>query len=140
MYYILCQSTGGTNFYQEVMRGQIQRYTDMAGATVMVPNGSHVVDPSPPQPSWALADTAAPVVPRTYIIGGLAFRNLFLPAEQLAIYRAKATNIQIQVWLDDVASAGDNIDMTDPKMVNGLNSLEAAGLIGPGRAAVIANA
>ena len=140
MYYILCQSTGGTNFYQEVMRGQIQRYTDMAGATVTMPNGSKVINPSPPQPSWALADTAMPVAPRSHIIGGLAFRNLFLSSEQLAIYTAKASNVQIQVWLDDVASAGDNIDMTDPKMVNGLNSLEAAGLIGPGRAAVIANA
>ena len=66
----------------------------------------------------------------------LAFRSRFTEAEKRAIYSARANSIDIQIWLDDLAAAED-VRSDDPRMIAGVQGLEAAGLLAPGRAAEI---
>lgn len=69
----------------------------------------------------------------------LAFRSRFTEAEKRAIYSARANSIDIQIWLDDLAAAED-VRSDDPRMIAGVQGLEAAGLLAPGRAAEIMSA
>ena len=69
----------------------------------------------------------------------LAFRDRFTQAEKVAIYTAAKTGVEVQIWLDDLAAAtpepdGTSVDLDDPRTVAGVQALEAAGLIGVGRA------
>lgn len=66
----------------------------------------------------------------------LAFRSRFTEAEKRAIYAARANSIDIQIWLDDLAAAED-VRSDDPRMIAGVQGLEAAGLLAAGRAAEI---
>jgi len=70
------------------------------------------------------------------MVSKLAFRNLFKQNEKRAIYAAAEQVVDIKIWLDDLNSVND-VDLTDPVTAAGLNALEAAGLIGKGRAAEI---
>lgn len=69
----------------------------------------------------------------------LAFRSRFTEAEKRAIYSARANSIDIQIWLDDLAAAED-VRSDDPRMIAGVQGLEAAGLLAAGRAAEIMSA
>lgn len=69
----------------------------------------------------------------------LAFRSRFTEAEKRAIYSARANSIDIQIWLDDLAAAED-VRSDDPRMIAGVQGLEAAGLLAAGRAAEIMGA
>jgi hypothetical protein len=69
-------------------------------------------------------------------ISVLDFRNRFTQAEKIAIYTAAKQVVAIQVWIDDLASAKD-VNVTHTQTIEGINALEAAGLIGVGRAAEI---
>lgn len=69
----------------------------------------------------------------------LAFRSRFTEAEKRDIYSARANSIDIQIWLDDLAAAED-VRSDDPRMIAGVQGLEAAGLLAPGRAAEIMSA
>lgn len=66
----------------------------------------------------------------------LEFRERFTPAEKVAIYTAAKQSVELQVWLDDLAAASD-VRTDYPATVGGVQALEAAGLIAPGRAAEI---
>lgn len=77
------------------------------------------------------------------------FRDRFTQDEKRAIYAAAAAVPDVRIWLDDLAAvtvvldpADQNVvlagvDLTDPRTVAGVQGLEAAGLIGAGRAAAI---
>lgn len=71
--------------------------------------------------------------PPTTIITRLAFRNRFTQAEKVALYTAAETNIQLRVYLDDV-NAATFIDLSRPDTSIGVQQLEGAGLLAPGRA------
>lgn len=66
----------------------------------------------------------------------LSFRSRFTDAEKIAIYTAAQTEVAIRVWLDDLAAAQD-VDLSDIRIVSGVNAMEFGGLIGSGRAAEI---
>ncbi len=71
--------------------------------------------------------------PPTTIITKLAFRNRFTQAEKVALYTAAETNVPIRVYLDDV-NAATFIDLSRPDTSIGVQQLESAGLLAPGRA------
>lgn len=66
----------------------------------------------------------------------LQFRERFTPAEKLAIYQAAEADLRVRIWLDDLNAASE-VRTDYPATVEGVQALEAAGVIGPGRAAVI---
>lgn len=68
----------------------------------------------------------------------LAFRNRFLPAEKTAIYTAAESNVEVRIWLDDLA-ATTSVRLNNAQTIASVQALEAAGLIGPGRADEILN-
>jgi hypothetical protein len=77
------------------------------------------------------------------------FRDRFTQDEKRAIYAAAAAVQDVRIWLDDLAAVTvvldpadqsrvlSGVDLTDPRTVAGVQGLEAAGLIGAGRAAEI---
>ncbi len=73
------------------------------------------------------------------VLTRLAFRNRFTPAEKVALYTAAASNVQIKIYLDDLAAA-TFIDVERPDTIAGVQALEAATIIGAGRAAEILGA
>ena len=60
----------------------------------------------------------------------------FTGAELAAIYTAAETVVAVAIWLDRFRTA-PYIDVTDPRTITGLQSLETAGLVETGRAAII---
>lgn len=56
MQYIKVEFTEGLSCqaFQEIDNGQLTRYCDFDGNTLIVPSvtESHVIDPNPPFPSW----------------------------------------------------------------------------------------
>lgn len=78
----------------------------------------------------------APVLQHKENLSVLAFRSRFTDAEKIAIYTAAKTNVQVQIWLDDLMAASD-VNLDDSRTIAGVQALEAAGLIGAGRAAEI---
>ena len=76
-------------------------------------------------------------LPRT--LPALAFRRRFTPKERavitLAASRAmEADDATLQVWLDDLNSAGE-IDLDHPEIAAALDMLAAGGLLAPDRKA-----
>lgn len=68
----------------------------------------------------------------------LEFRSKFTTAEKVAIYSAAQSNVLVKIWLDDLTSVQNNIvNLEDQRTIEGVQGLEAAGLIGTGRAAEI---
>jgi hypothetical protein len=74
----------------------------------------------------------------------LAYMNRFTDIELATIYSVAKTEIAVEVWLAKFNAAtpeadGTAIDLDDPRTIGGLQALEAAGLIGAGRAMEILN-
>jgi len=68
----------------------------------------------------------------------LQFRSRFTSSEKEAIYTAAKTVALVQAWLDDLASAKDDmVDLADPRISGGVNGLVSAGILTPTRAAEI---
>lgn len=85
-----------------------------------------------------LAD-APQATPIKRVLTRLAFRNRFTPAEKVALYTAAESSVQIKIYLDDLAAA-TFVDPERPDTIAGVQALEAATIIGPGRAAEILGA
>ena len=85
-----------------------------------------------------LVETSQPINHKR-VLTRLAFRNRFTPAEKVALYTAAASNVQIKIYLDDLAAA-TFIDVERPETIAGVQALETAGVIGAGRAAEILGA
>lgn len=66
----------------------------------------------------------------------LDFLNRFTQAERIAIRTAAQSNAAVADYLA-MQDAASGIDLTDTRTIAGVNALEAAGLIGAGRAAQI---
>ena len=78
----------------------------------------------------------------------LEFRSRFTMEEKVMMDLASLDNPSasmeqrlqsagLRVYLADLAAVKDEVDETDPRTIAGVQALEAAGLIGPGRAAQI---
>jgi hypothetical protein len=74
--------------------------------------------------------------PKSKIITKLAFRRRFTAAEKVAIYNAAETNTALKVWLDDL-NVAEEVTLDDEELVQGVQYLEAEGVIEVGRAAEI---
>lgn len=80
--------------------------------------------------------TAPPPAPAVKRITRLAFRNRFTAAEKVALYTAAASSAMLRAYLDDVGAA-TYIDLSRTETIEGVQALEAAAIIGAGRAAEI---
>ncbi len=85
--------------------------------------GRFVEVPKPSEP---------PALPRTRL-SRLEFRNQFTMAEKQALYTAAQSNIDIQIFLDDV-NAAEYVETTDQVTIDGLSALVSAGLLTQARA------
>lgn len=70
------------------------------------------------------------------------FLDRFTPAEMQAVLGAARVSVAVEAWLFRFNSVtpdadGSSIDTEDRRTIAGLQSLEAASLLGPGRAAEI---
>jgi len=91
-------------------------------------NGQFVAPPQPPPP---------PPQPVTSVTA-LAFRQLFTPAERVAVTKAGFTDANVRVFIDDAAAAG-TVDLTATETQQGMMYLQKLGLItGPRAAAILA--
>lgn len=70
------------------------------------------------------------------VITKLDYMNRFTDEELATIYTIAKTNISIEIWLEKFKLASE-INLDDPRTINGVNSLEQFGLIGSGRASQI---
>jgi hypothetical protein len=73
-----------------------------------------------------------PVVPPPRVLTVLQFRDRLTAEEELGITAAGMTSPAVRVWLDRLAAAQE-INLDDPRTVAGLQQMEAAGLLAPGR-------
>ena len=86
----------------------------------------------------SLEEVATPAA-TTRKLSKLAFINLFTDAEYVAILTAAKQSVLVEAWLKkfemtSVEPDGASIDITDERTIAGVQALEAAGLIGAGRA------
>jgi hypothetical protein len=88
-----------------------------------------------------LEEAAHPNRPRRKL-SKLEFINLFTDAEYVGILAAAKASVAVEAWLKkfemtSIDADGGSIDLADSRTIAGVQSLEAAGLIGAGRAAEI---
>lgn len=146
MQYILVQFPDESQGYQEVCRGSVTRYTDLSGSTLVPSSYSClVVDSSPAQPIWAIPDPPLASSVPAKRLSRLDFMNRFTETELATIYSLAKTNVGIEIWLARFNAAtpepdGTCIDLADIRTMYGIQALEAAGIIGIGRATEILNA
>ena len=72
----------------------------------------------------------------------LDYMQRFTDTEMAGIYSAAKSSIAVEVWLAKFNATtpepdGTSMNLDDPRTIGGLQALEAAGLIGVGRAAEI---
>lgn len=76
------------------------------------------------------------VTPSKRTLTKLEYMNRFTDVELAAIYTAAKAVVQVEIWLEKFKLAQE-ISLDDVSTVGGLQAMEAAGLIGTGRAAEI---
>ena len=104
-----------------------QRYVDSG-------NGTYDEDAMTYAPDWTLED--APVIPAPNYgsrISRLAFKLRMTANERKAIRVASESNADIYDFMD-LLSDSTYIDLTRPETIQGIQTLEAAGLLATGRA------
>jgi len=74
--------------------------------------------------------------PADPIISKLAFRNLFTTDEKIALYDESKTDTLIRVFLDDI-NAAQEVDLSYPPLIQGIQYLVFKGVLTSGRAASI---
>ena len=70
---------------------------------------------------------------RITILTKLEFLNRFTDTEVEGIYAAVKLSVPIEIWMDKFKLA-EYINLDDKKTINGVNKLEANGLLAVGRA------
>jgi len=109
-----------------------QRYVDSG-------NGTYDEDAMTYAPDWTLED--APVIPDPNYgsrISRLAFKLRMTANERKAIRVASESNADLYDFMD-LLSDSTYIDLTRPETIQGIQTLEAAGLLATGRADEILN-
>jgi hypothetical protein len=136
MQYIKVKFEDDVEALQEVFKGHLVRYCDLEGNTISEDGHTacFIVDSNPPAPSWAVADPIEAVLaPSEMLISKLEYLSAFEESELATIYTIAKTNVQIEIWLEKFRLA-EFIQISDPRSQAGIRSLEASGLIQPGRA------
>jgi hypothetical protein len=125
----------GLTLYQCVHQDGAVDYRTVEGALTTFAGGSGVVDANPSTPLWDTPE--APAVPEpvvaSRIITKLEYMNRFHDDELANLYTAAKGVVQIEVWLEKF-KVSEFIDLSDPRTVGGVQALEAAGIVGAGRA------
>lgn len=75
-------------------------------------------------------------LPTVRLLTKLEYMNRFTDSELATIYTAAKTVVSVEIWLEKFKLASE-INLDDPYTIGGLQAMEAAGLIGVGRAAEI---
>lgn len=91
-----------------------------------MPNGTVIreINSAPPAPE--------PVTKMTH----LSFRERFTDAEKRMIYTAAKSDVDIEIYLDDLKAA-ECADVENLKLIAGVEKMQAAGILTPERAAAI---
>ncbi|WP_412470544.1 MULTISPECIES: hypothetical protein [unclassified Halobacteriovorax] len=63
----------------------------------------------------------------------LEFMDRFTDAELAGVFTAAKSSVSVEVFIEKVKAAS-HIDLTDPRTISGVQALEVAELIAPGRA------
>ena len=108
----------------EKVKGQI--YPNFTGYTWIMLEYHYYPDPIPPTPEPVLKSVLTP----------LEFLNRFTNEEAVTIIGLSKTDPMVELWWVKYNKAQD-IDLDDPQTIDGVNALESAGIIAPGRAAEI---
>ena len=109
--------------------------TDPSGNIVISPNTSVALSTFG---SMAPFGWTPPAEPATTLINPFAFRNRFTTTERQAIITAGRSNSAVQDVYDGLLAA-IQVDVSDPVTIAGIQALEAAGVLGAGRAAQVLN-
>jgi len=80
-----------------------------------------------------IADLGLSAAPQSRTLSKVGYMSRFTDVELAAIYTAAKSVVQIEVWLEKFKAA-EFVDLDDPLVLEGLQILEAIGLIGSGRA------
>lgn len=75
---------------------------------------------------------SAPVLV-TAEVSRLDFMDRFTDAELAGVFTAAKSSVSVEVFIEKVKAAS-HIDLTDPRTISGVQALEVAELISPGRA------
>lgn len=135
--------------YQEIRNGQVVRYTDLDGNTISLPTGygGTVIDANPPAPAWALPDEPDQPEQPSQAVRRVTKQQFIdrLGDDFDRILEASKVSIGVEKWLFRFNALtpdpdGTSIDLDDPRTIEGVQTLELAGLIAPGRAEEILNA
>jgi len=110
----------------------------LAVECVGIPQNDSVYDPA----TGSITPPVPVVPPAARKLTKLEYMNLFTDSELAAIYAAAKVSPAVEVWLKKFEMAtpdqdGKAIDKDDPRTIGGLQALEAATLLGAGRAAEI---
>lgn len=127
-----------SQLYQCIKNSGEVVYYDLDGKVVQLTGGSSVIDSDVPAPAWHVEEAAPSVTaqPASRTITKLEYMNRFHDDELAALYTAAKSVVQVEIWLEKF-KVSEFIDLADPRTVAGVNALEAAGIIGAGRAAEI---
>ena len=82
---------------------------------------------------WVDENTVIPTEILRTRLTRLEFRNQFTMAEKQALYTAAQSNVDVQIFLDDV-NAAEYIETSDAATIAGLDALVSAGLLTQARA------
>ena len=144
MDYLLIRTDSGRDILQEACRGVVQRYTNLLGETVVPPeSGSEVIGEATPE--WSLPDLALEAVLESpdRRITKLAFMTRFSDSEAVMIDLASqgaTANAAAMRRYQAKLNAASWIDLARADTRSGVQTLEAVGLIGSGRALQILDA
>lgn len=139
MRYLLIEQDDGLVLYQCILRDVVVCYRTAAGVETVQVGGSRVIDAAPPIPPWDAPDPAPEPdpVPASNLISQVEYLKRFTLSERMAIRAAAKVSLEVEDYIAMLYAATEGVHLSDPVTVAGLQALEAAGLIGPGRAAEI---
>lgn len=131
-------------YYAQITDGIVTGVTETAGPLPVSPNLVQITGFDESLLGQSYADGVFAPEPPAPVrrLTKLEYMNRFTDGELAAIYGAAKVSPAVEVWLKkfEMATpdgAGKAIDLDDPRTIAGLQALEAATLLGAGRAAEI---
>lgn len=122
--------------YRQLAFGVVLRLADGA----QIPPDAENIDRISYEAWLAEGGVPEPEVPAVQthvrVLTVLQFRDRLTAEEELAITAAGMSSPAVRVWLDRLAAAQE-INLDDPRTAAGLQQMEEAGLLAPGRGAEI---
>ena len=130
--YITCTEEELTGYELVWDLTELQTELINAGGTVEYSNGTLTIKPAPP------------VVEEVKSVGltKLEFMQRFTDVELATLYTVAKTNVAVEIWLamfnaTTPDAQGYSVYLNDPRTIESVQMLEAAGLLAAGRAAEI---